>query len=453
MTRRFVTLALTLAALGAAALGSAGCGLGPRVIVVVELQTDMAAGIEFTQVRTQVGDEVDTLPVALGDTFITPARVAELRSPTGTVRVRVQLLDEAGLVRGERLVIVRVRRDTGVVAFISAACRRVQCPGEDQTCIDGVCQRASSVCGGEPCEPGEGDVCTGSECDHPLSFCPRGVCDDDCAEDADCTSTDPCSEAVCESRVCLGVPRPDACPPGFFCAIGIGCTDLPGPLRDGGVPDGGGALDAGIDYCTTCTTSCGTPGLGRCEDGFPTGQCDPPDEYCNGRDEDCDTRLDEGLECDHAHAIVCQLGRRMIPGTMETEPNVVDSFAGGGPGLLCAGGGCDSVITNCRTLPGGFDGHQHDVDFGGSSSFAVMDDVPFAISATVHDTSGHRHGARCGLGNGSLEIEGGLAFHRIAPMGADSEDMPAGRYDQICLAPVGDPATECYLAFGYCETQ
>lgn len=448
MTRRIVTLALALVSLSVP-----GCGLGPRVIVVVELQTDMTAGIEFTQVRTFVGDEMDTMSVAYGDAFVMPARVAELRAPTGTVRVRVQLLDEADLVRAERLVIVEVRRDTGVVAFISAACRRVQCPGQDQTCIAGTCRSASSICDGEACRPGD-EECTGSECDYPLRYCPRGVCDRDCESDSECTTFDPCSDAVCESRVCVGVARPDACPPGFYCAIGIGCTDIPrGVMPDGGVPDGSVADAGTVDYCTTCTTPCGTPGLGRCIGGFPTGECDPPQEYCNGQDEDCDSRIDEDLECDHQHAIVCQLGRRPIPGTMMTEPNVVDNFSGGGPGLLCSGGGCDSVITDCRTLPGGFDGHRHDVDFGGSSSFAVMDDVPFAITATVRDASGHSHGARCGLGTGAIEVEGGFAFHRIAPMGEDMEAMPVGRYDQFCLAPVGDPATMCFPSFGFCETQ
>ena len=82
----------------------------------------------------------------------------------------------------------------------------------------------------------------------------------------------------------------------------------------------------------------------------------------------------------------------------------------------------------------------------------LSDDVPFSISATVGSASGHTHGARCGLGTSSIEVEGGLAFHRILPMGSDTEDMPAGRYDYFCLPPVGDPATDCYPAFGFCET-
>ncbi len=445
--RRLVPLGLGLCALFAAP----SCGLGPRVLVVVELQTDLAPQFEFTEVRTSIGDEVDVLAVG-GTTFFRPARVAELRVSPGTVNVRVQLVDPAGRVRGERLVVAEVRRDTGVVAFISAACRGVECPAQGETCIRGTCTDARSVCDGAPCRPGE-EECAGSECDHPLRFCPRGVCDDDCTSAADCASTDPCSMAVCESSVCVGVPREGECPSGFFCAVGIGCTEVPEGI-DAGTRDGGVPSDAGIDYCTTCTTSCGTPGFGVCEDGVATGECHPPDEYCNGRDEDCDTRVDEGLACDHEHDIVCELGVRPIPGTDDFEPNVVDAFGGGGPGRLCAGPGCSDTITSCRTLPGPFDGHVHDVSLGGVSgtSLTVLDDVPFALIATVATASDHTHGARCGLGTTGIEVEGGLAFHRIAPMGDDEVLTPSGRYDQLCVAPVGDPTTACYPAFGFCET-
>ena len=436
------------------------CGLGPRVTVVVELQTDLVPRIEFSAVRTTIGGEEDLLPV--GDTsFLRPARVAELRASPGTVRVRVQLLDDAGVVRAERLLIVEVRRDSGVVAFISAQCRGVICPGEDQTCIRGMCQDASSVCGGQPCRPG-GETCTGSECDDPDRFCPRGVCDDQCMTADMCTSTDPCSVAQCEEKVCIGVPREGACPPGFFCAVGVGCTDVPpdvnydgGMSSDASLPDGGpldaSNPDAGDPYCVPCTTNCGTAGFGVCVDGVPTGECVPPEEYCNGRDEDCDDETDEGLDCSHEHGITCQLGRRVRP-DMTTVPNIIDRISGGGPGLVCGGGTCFATLTNCTTLPAEPDSHRHNVSIGGGGGLTIIDDVPFSVSANVSSASGHRHGARCGIGAGSIEIEGGLAFHRILPMGDDDELMPVGRYNMFCVPPVGDPTTECRPMALFCQT-
>ncbi|MBX3271689.1 MAG: hypothetical protein KF729_15590 [Sandaracinaceae bacterium] len=446
--RRLARLVPLLAALAA----GCDCGLGPRVIVVVELQTDLAPGIEFTSVRTTVGDQEAVFPV--GDTsFARPARVAELRAAPGVVDVRVQVLDDLGRLRGERLLVAQVRRDTGVVAFISAACRGVICRGAGETCVRGTCQDARAVCGGAPCTPGRTDDCAPGECDPPTSFCPRGICDYDCASAEDCPATDPCSTPTCEASVCLGIPRADACPRGFFCAVGVGCIDIPAGIdagvRDGSVPASDGGL---IEYCRTCTTPCGTTGLGVCERGVFTGECHPPDEYCNGQDDDCDGRTDEGLGCEHQHDIVCEV-HWIDPITLEPEMALADRWTGGGPGLVCGGAICSATITNCRTLPGGMDGHVHPVSLGGAGSLTITDDVPFSVAASVGAAVGHTHGARCGLGTDDIEVEGGLAFHRIRPMGDDVMPMPQGRFDHFCIPPVGDPDTECFPAFGFCETR
>lgn len=448
--RAWAVIAGALVALG-------GCGLGPRVLLVVELQSDLIPSLEFTSVRTTVGDEratLDTLPAS----FTTPSRVAELRAAPGTSDVRVELLDRDGSVVAERRMIVDLHRDTGVVVFISARCRGVVCAG-NQTCIGGTCRRADAICGGQPCTPGVGETCTGRECDDAEGFCPAGVCDDDCATDDDCPDFDACSIPRCASRVCVGVPIVGACPDGLFCSIAVGCVPLPpGTEIDGGVrADGSVPLDAGPDgggpteLCQDCITLCRTPGREVCVGGEPTGECVPPSEICDGRDQDCDGRVDESVECGHDHAIVCELGVRVLP-DMTTEANVVDNVTGGGPGRVCAADVCQSTLTDCETLPGGSDAHVHPVELGGAAALTIEDDVPFSVSATVGTASGHSHGATCGLGATGSDVEAGLAFHRIAPTGADDEARPAGRYDQFCRPPVGDPSTECYPRFGFCTT-
>jgi hypothetical protein len=75
---------------------------------------------------------------------------------------------------------------------------------------------------------------------------------------------------------------------------------------DGGSsPDAGATADASNDDASTsepcgpgatrfCTTACGTMGIASCVGGF-FGACAPPNEDCNGADDDCDGTTDEDL--------------------------------------------------------------------------------------------------------------------------------------------------------------
>jgi len=129
--------------------------------------------------------------------------------------------------------------------------------------------------------------------------------------------------------------------------------------------------------------------MGVCERGIPSGECTPPEERCGGGDEDCDMLVDEPpLDCGHSHAIVCQLGLRMRP-DMTLERNVVSNVVGGGPGLVCAGGACQSFWDHCETLPGGVDGHVHNVTFSGSGALSFPDDTPWTPAVLECGRPGH----------------------------------------------------------------
>ncbi len=75
--------------------------------------------------------------------------------------------------------------------------------------------------------------------------------------------------------------------------------------RDGGGEDAGvgsdGGPDAGpVETCTPgeedlCTTECGTTGRRTCGSAGTFGACAPPEEDCNGADDDCDGSVDEGV--------------------------------------------------------------------------------------------------------------------------------------------------------------
>ena len=46
-----------------------------------------------------------------------------------------------------------------------------------------------------------------------------------------------------------------------------------------------------------CTTACGSAGTRSCDQGCAWGTCKPPAETCNGKDDDCDGKPDNGFKC------------------------------------------------------------------------------------------------------------------------------------------------------------
>lgn len=83
----------------------------------------------------------------------------------------------------------------------------------------------------------------------------------------------------------LGVIRPLQ----IFIVLGVGRL---GPIVVGGVRPGGGAT---IRPCASasCTTSCGSTGVRVCVNGALGACITTSPERCNGRDDDCDGRVDE----------------------------------------------------------------------------------------------------------------------------------------------------------------
>jgi|GEM_PF-1958046 len=60
------------------------------------------------------------------------------------------------------------------------------------------------------------------------------------------------------------------------------------------------------DSVAPCTTSCGTQGTQGCDaSGCPLG-CEPPNEACNGFDDNCDGVIDEGFDCVLGETQPCQ---------------------------------------------------------------------------------------------------------------------------------------------------
>jgi len=117
-------------------------------------------------------------------------------------------------------------------------------------------------------------------------------CDGDCDEDFGCCrgDVDPCTSACGTqgTRVCTALCDWSACIP-------------PEEACNGLDDDCDGACDDGYGCCmgqgTSCTTSCGTTGSTTCTSACEWGACVPPAETCNGTDDDCDGTCDDGFGC------------------------------------------------------------------------------------------------------------------------------------------------------------
>jgi hypothetical protein len=123
---------------------------------------------------------------------------------------------------------------------------------------------------GFPCSPGAIVDCTTS-CGTPGS----GACT------ASCTPPGPAACATDAIEVCNGVDDDcdTTCDDGFACCAG--------------------------ELGARCTTSCGSAGTTVCGEDCTAGVCVPPDESCNGADDDCDTTCDEGFGCCRGTTIPC----------------------------------------------------------------------------------------------------------------------------------------------------
>ncbi|MBN1771619.1 MAG: hypothetical protein JXB32_10175 [Deltaproteobacteria bacterium] len=148
----------------------------------------------------------------------------------------------------------------------------------------------------EDCD--DGAFCNGAE------TCADHVCADGTPPDegADCT-TDAGEAGVCRAELCA----PIACGNGVV-DPGEDCDDGNDDNTDDCLADcraascGDGFEHAGVEECDTavprsCTTDCDSTGSQACTDCAWETTCAAPDEVCNGADDDCDTTPDNGFAC------------------------------------------------------------------------------------------------------------------------------------------------------------
>lgn len=290
------------------ALFASACSSGATLSV--DVFTDLAPGSEFDEVEvflfpggssrrtssTELQHATRGSVAADAPAYRAGVRVADFRGLSEgpyTVRVRLFRPGRSGIV-AERWSSLVMRGSTRLRVGLDAACVAVTCPAPGGSpaftecargrCVDPACTPDDPEGWAEHCcDPLDPNVDCGSA---PVIYC---------GATSDCESTtSSCADVSCASGFCLQVPREGVCGADEYCAREDGCQ----PRRfegDAGMPDAS-MPDASIGNDTGCVD------LDR--DRWCVGEdCDDNDrntfegaaELCDGNDNDCDGRMDEGV--------------------------------------------------------------------------------------------------------------------------------------------------------------
>jgi hypothetical protein len=164
----------------------------------------------------------------------------------------------------------------------------VECPADRIYC-DGACvdtRTSPDHCGGcsRPCLAGSHAV---------QALCEDGLCDVVC----EAGWKDPDQDGTCDAP-CISTGDDETC---------NGLDDNCNGIVDEGFP-------CRMGRETACTTSCGSLGSGLCtaDCTLPAADaCEVREELCNGADDDCDGKCDNGFECCRGNTLVggdCGMG-------------------------------------------------------------------------------------------------------------------------------------------------
>ena len=220
------TLLATLGLLGA-------CSDNPSLEVFV--RTDLVPGVEFTRVEVVVEEDVPAgvaatqvaargVDITHAMSFYPERSVANLDLASGSLVVRVKLIDANGNVAAQRPVRLAFATDFALVVTVTRNCSGVSCE-EGQACFDGLCVDSR-------CQPSATDYCSEPKCTATdLSMC---------------SSPSSCAVASCVEGVCLYTsPESSSCGSNEYCDPFVGCEPLPSVAQDMGIDADMSLPDAG----------------------------------------------------------------------------------------------------------------------------------------------------------------------------------------------------------------
>ena len=252
------------------------CGGASGSELLVDLRTDLVAGVELGEVSVDLEGEGASLQVyvpAPGDNLVRGVRAAEFMVPGGSYLARARFFAPNGSLVGERRAAITVRGRTSITVVYTRRCADVTCPnGADASateCDDGRCVPPE-------CTPENPEACGGGTCER----------DEDCPP----PGTD-CARAACFGNGCFLEVVGGACGPGQACAPDRGCVAVGSP--DAGVSDAG--ADAGCQNDGECDDGQFCNGAERCLEGVCADAEAPVtcDDAVGCTADRCDETLDE----------------------------------------------------------------------------------------------------------------------------------------------------------------
>lgn len=185
-------------------------GCTNRAELVVNVRSDLLAGVELTGVEVELDEQRVSRIAAYGDDWLQPQRVAELEieGDDDLVTAIVRAFGPLGVINSRTVRVSRTGGATAVTVVFTRDCRNVTCPAAGDSTSAVAC--LGGTCVSEDCSDGSQESCAS-----------------ECTGASDCGNESSCASPRCEGGLCLYFPRDDACAEGEYCDVEIGCRPLP----------------------------------------------------------------------------------------------------------------------------------------------------------------------------------------------------------------------------------